>query len=868
MLYTGRFKNRNEETIQVNIITNNNTSQETELKFVDESPVVIVQNSSDGIFSPIKSRSCTITIVANEPYYDMYSGTSHGTKVTVNNLGTGECLFYGYLTPCEYNQPLLYLNEIELEAVDAVSTLQDFKYEFEHGNYSSIRTISNIVKYCLVDIAGYTGKIMVPATGIRARNSFTTNHYPFEIECISEEILFDDDEGLTCYEILEEICNTYCLSLVPYGDDVYFVDYEGISKYGQNIIITWQQYNYDNYLPWKDLVTNSIEETEIEKILSIDDYSGDDQNIELDEVYNKISIKADITEVEEEDIIIDPFDYADKSTYYNAVMERWAKEKSGDIQASYEFVCRFFEFRNPIYLEPYKYNGNWKTPMYTNCHSSINSYFVDNFIENEGTFNMNALAFKYELIGSAFIFNTLFVGQACVPSQKFNYESSKAAPSKADWSNILIFTPQSQWMQKYYSDNGGITIPNGISAKDYWLNDFYENHMGGTNPVLTFESNRIIYYTSGDNDKTNYLVFNGNLLWEVAGKYGDNNIELNDLWWLTDSSNNKYNGMTTLIKDLGVSDTITAEERGVNDVNYNKGWPMLKIKLQIGDKYWNGTNWTTTESTAWINYHKEDLTNLPSPYRLENELLVFGAYNKPVRNFSYAHNINEEGYAIPLNSRLVGKLKLSIYMPKIPWVNDLIKYSNGMYNIDYTKTGPFIYMEDLSLKLVSANNDNYWWKPTTTKEEEDNDDVIYSNIINSNNVTEFDDLSLKINSYNNKKPLSKSMIFEHDNKSYPNTPPICPYICSAFYNPLVEYINPNTTTSNWPDAHPHIEDLILNKYVSHYNQPKKIYNCEVHGYYKPWNCVRPDALDNIKMIVDEQEYDVKANTNELKLIEY
>ena len=128
MKYTGRFKNIKEETIQVNIITNNSTAQETEIRFADESPVVITQESSDGIFSPIKSRSCTITIVTNDVYLDMYSGSSHGTKVIVNNLTTGECLFYGYLTPCEYNQPFTYLNELELEAIDAVSTLKDFRY--------------------------------------------------------------------------------------------------------------------------------------------------------------------------------------------------------------------------------------------------------------------------------------------------------------------------------------------------------------------------------------------------------------------------------------------------------------------------------------------------------------------------------------------------------------------------------------------------------------------------------------------------------------------------------------------------------------------------------------------------------------------
>jgi hypothetical protein len=61
---------------------------------------------------------------------------------------------------------------------------------------------------------------------------------------------------------------------------------------------------------------------------------------------------------------------------------------------------------------------------------------------------------------------------------------------------------------------------------------------------------------------------------------------------------------------------------------------------------------------------------------------------------------------------------------------------------------------------------------------------------------------------------------------------------------------------------------VVERYVEHHSTPKKIYNCEVHGYYEPWKCISVNALNGLKMIVDEQEYDVKADTNELKLIEF
>jgi len=62
--------------------------------------------------------------------------------------------------------------------------------------------------------------------------------------------------------------------------------------------------------------------------------------------------------------------------------------------------------------------------------------------------------------------------------------------------------------------------------------------------------------------------------------------------------------------------------RSSSDTDYNKGWPMLRAKLQIGDYYWNGSDWTTTDTTFWINYHKEN----KSVSSGEDELLSYGAW--------------------------------------------------------------------------------------------------------------------------------------------------------------------------------------------------------------------------------------------------
>ena len=73
-------------------------------------------------------------------------------------------------------------------------------------------------------------------------------------------------------------------------------------------------------------------------------------------------------------------------------------------------------------------------------------------------------------------------------------------------------------------------------------------------------------------------------------------------------------------------------------------------------------------------------------------------------------------------------------------------------------------MQNLSLSFISTNNygeDGIIWIDEIENKEDD-DDIIYSNTINSSNVLEFDELSLKVATYNSKKPISKSYILDTD----------------------------------------------------------------------------------------------------------
>jgi len=105
MLYYSEFKsleNHSNKVYRVELLTNNDDSTSMELKLAHRSPVVIT-NDSDGLFSPIKSRSCTITIVTDEIIPDLYTAENQGVTVLVKNKTDNEILFEGFLTPCAYS---------------------------------------------------------------------------------------------------------------------------------------------------------------------------------------------------------------------------------------------------------------------------------------------------------------------------------------------------------------------------------------------------------------------------------------------------------------------------------------------------------------------------------------------------------------------------------------------------------------------------------------------------------------------------------------------------------------------------------------------------------------------------------------------
>ena len=168
MRYDAYFADTNNHKYKITLITNNSTANRKVLTLSDN-PCTIEQ-ASDGLFSPIKSRSCSIEYITQitDDLTDLYTIENHGVKAFVyeaiddtkdiDDVNNVSVVFQGYTTPCSYNQPWIGVDNVTIEAVDAISTLKNIKYTVVEAKdetqfCAKILTKivqSNVVKYKLL----------------------------------------------------------------------------------------------------------------------------------------------------------------------------------------------------------------------------------------------------------------------------------------------------------------------------------------------------------------------------------------------------------------------------------------------------------------------------------------------------------------------------------------------------------------------------------------------------------------------------------------------------------------------------------------------------------------------------------------------
>lgn len=463
----------------------------------------------------------------------------------------------------------------------------------------------------------------------------------------------------------------------------------------------------------------------------------------------------------------------------------------------------------------YTTSNNWST--YSTSQVVLNqSYDINNdsFKSNGGTIELdttyNQVSIKTNLNNKDSLLPDFF-------DDAFLYNISSASHNWNDY--VLTFSGGNTYYNKYYKHNEYITYWYSDDVNwteisfDYTTLPILENNIGaivsrqasfttstGTDSVSFNNYIQLVRHMQANPSSTQNIL--KPLLYNIAGSMPQNSY-LYDTYYIVIAGSACWT-------DLASVYYIDQTETRKTDTNFSQDNLYLTATLQIGNKYWNGSIWTTIVSTFKIQFKKGDETHLINKW--------FSVKNQ----VSYQDFIDSTGQKIPIKAtdQLYGDVNFMLYTPQSV-ISD--------YRVDN------VFLKDFSVKLVNQNSE----KDTTT-------DTQYLNVIDTNYINQFSDLDFKVCSQTN-KGMNYSSVIE--------------------YNPTTNGFKYNQSIFNRSLNKSQLQEYnIIEKYVNQYSEPQKKLNITLANNYKPFSLFTCGLYPDDKYIVDKMSIDYYNDTNLLTII--
>lgn len=232
--------------------------------------------------------------------------------------------------------------------------------------------------------------------------------------------------------------------------------------------------------------------------------------------------------------------------------------------------------------------------------------------------------------------------------------------------------------------------------------------------------------------------------------------------------------------------------------------PHMWFQLKIGDKYWTGYKWVTDKY----------IFKVPCGTSVLDDNL-FNTDMSIVNSVEWDLFANEEGYKIPLNDvDTKAAIEFKILLPEV---------MNRIYNKDNSTSdywNNYCWIKDFKISVIEPGQD---------MEREEND-IVYENIINDINISELDEIDLKITSYTpDTKPSYSNMGLV---KSSTNTSD----------SPFLEGVKEDGLNNNDTFQKPELN--IIEKYYNQYSTPTKKIQLTIGNNISPLQKVFGVDVDN------------------------
>ena len=259
---------------------------------------------------------------------------------------------------------------------------------------------------------------------------------------------------------------------------------------------------------------------------------------------------------------------------------------------------------------------------------------------------------------------------------------------------------------------------------------------------------------------------------------------------------------------------------------------FIPAKLQIGNLYWNGTDWTKSE--AFFNIEVDPANG--NSNRLDNYMDKFLNFRNTV---FWGSNITHKGTLIKLPEVLVkGEPKLTIYKP----YGFITKGQDDAYK-PY-----FAVIKDLKLEVVVDVADA-------------DSDTEYTNVINTNYASELDKIEFKINTYTDKKPTYSAVAYKKGDDYV--------YLDTVYNKALGEHQvgteRADGTNSQYGELNP--EEQLIWKISHQYEEPSVKLDFNLRNDIKVYGLYSNTTLRDRYYIVDKIDTDYKQAQQAVTLIE-
>ena len=793
MIYNGYFRDKKDSLYKVRITTaNGNTAKEITLSgtpFVTE-----MDESDDTIYTPAKYQTATVEAISGDYMFDIYSGKAQDTKV---ELYKGDKLMWvGYVRPNLYDVGFEKSREvIQIECQDALSTLQYFPYK---QSDKQVRNFLYVINKVLEVCKSYKTFYVSDNTYLTSDSCILKDLY------ISEENFFDNkdknetdnDVAWKCDEVLEEICQYLGLTAIADKDAVYFIDYDAIKK-GDN---TYWKYQVGSTTPSKVNVS-------FDKKITGKDYSANGATLSMDKVYNKATVKAELYDY---DSVIpdlyetsknitassDPIPTDNKNMFIEVVQSPLGNK--GDNENMIIMLNRInsvegFDFPDGgaynIVAIKYFNNPNYKFFKYNGTKDVTDSVTTLNYTDTKSMHGATIAKFFVQKLNKTYgILDKIL---ADMLDKKFTLDS---------------------WMSR-----------NGIS------NISFSNYIMMVNP----EDNHI-----SNDDIEKYPYFQTTLT-DTTALFGGDNA------YLVIQGSYCFHCLPNTPYPIPQNEIDLARGRYAMDA----GQTYLLCRLQWGNLYWNGSEWTSTKSTFKLPYLPDNASK--DDRRADHTMFKDIDFRNTV---SWRIGTSEKGYLIkaPNSSVVSGLPILTVFKPFDP---NYHSNKSGKNKGQYYKHS-VVFLKNFEIKAIISD-------PTFS--DQNDTDTEYSIDIDTDYVKELSDISFKINTWDNKKPNYSCVAYKDSNGNLQ-------FLDRTYNKALSEEVKGITFTDSnnvevTSDGTLRQEWWLIYRLYKQYKDQSVILKMSLKNDNELYGLYTIHNLDGRQFIVDYINRDYQNNSQDIKLIE-